>query len=191
MTASQSMSSSDPTMQSQLAMMGEISVTSYYKGDMSKTIVAGGMTGTNTTVFNASTQKGIMFMDNPFMGKKWMPLDASEVDDEEASYTVERTSETKEILGYTCTKYLISEESGTEMEMYTTEDITVASQKKFGDQVKGVPLLTITETSQMGMSMTITVEVTEIKEEKIKDKEFDMTVPEGYEEVNMDELMGN
>ncbi|MDX2362718.1 MAG: hypothetical protein QNK23_18050 [Crocinitomicaceae bacterium] len=188
--ASQTMSSTDPTMQSQLAMVGEMTMTTYHKKNMTKTVTSGGMTGTNITIFNEDTKKGIMIMDNPFMGKKWMTLDSSE-DEEDDSFEVERTSETKEIMGYVCTKYIITEEGGTEIEMYTTEEIKVSGDQRFGEKVKGVALLTVTNTSQMGMSMTITVEVTEIKETKIKDSEFDMTVPEGYEEMSMDEVMGN
>ena len=39
--------------------------------------------------------------------------------------------------------------------------------------------------NQGGMAMDITSEVTEIKSESVDDSKFDMSVPEGYEEMKI------
>ncbi len=57
-----------------------------------------------------------------------------------------------------------------------------------GQDFTSFPLLMTMNMSQMGMNMTITHEVTDIKEESVSEDKFDMTPPEGYEQT--DQLMG-
>ena len=103
---------------------------------------------------------------------------------------VTATGKTKVVLGYTCKQYIVSvnkDGQTVEMDLFTTEAITIASQQTamLGNKIKGFPLYSVMKMNQMGVSMTITTEVTEIKKDTPVDiKKFSMTPPEGYEKMN-------
>lgn len=106
--------------------------------------------------------------------------------------TVNKTSETAKILGYTCTKYVVEmNQNGRSMtqNVWATTDIkdmdmkTIARQRNsqgqpmFSDKIEGVPLKIEASMPQGNMVM----EVKEIKREKLSDSDF--TIPSGYKEV--------
>ncbi|HEY5824241.1 MAG TPA: DUF4412 domain-containing protein [Cyclobacteriaceae bacterium] len=105
---------------------------------------------------------------------------------------VTKTSETKKILTYTCTKYIVESTSPNgktvQQLFWTTKDITVdmknlskhnagSGHRFFYDNIEGVPL-------QIEMSMPegkMTMEATEIKKESLSTSLFQ--IPAGYKEV--------
>lgn len=188
----QTFDSEDPAVKGQLAMLGEMKSVTYVKGKNVRTEQSGGMTGTNISISNGETKETLVLMDNPFMGKKYVKTKGDEEEKEENDdFDVEETKETKVILGYTCKKYILSSDD-VEISLYVTDKIILPGSEKgmYGGKIKGYPLLTETETSQMGMEMTIKNEVTEIKSEKVDNKKFDMTIPDGYVETTMEQLKG-
>ncbi len=187
----QTFKSDDENAQQMMAMMGEMTTTMYVKGNMSKVVQKGGMTGTNTIIYDTEAKKGIMFMDNPMIGKKYMTLDEEKYEDvnEEGDDTkVTKTKDTKTILGYKCYKYEIKSEGGNAV-VYATDELK-APNNAYGGEVTGLPLYTEVESTNMGMTMTIINEVTKVKKESISEKEFDMSIPTEYEGNEMDDLMG-
>ncbi|MBS1487524.1 MAG: DUF4412 domain-containing protein [Bacteroidetes bacterium] len=111
---------------------------------------------------------------------------------EDTKPTVTKTSETKSILGHTCTKYIVtSSEHNMEVKvsLWTTTDFKDIDLKAFSQQrvgkgqsltyegVDGVPLRIETATKQGNMVM----EVTDIKRESLNASLF--TVPSDYKET--------
>jgi hypothetical protein len=182
----QTISSDNEQMKAQLEMMGDMKTVTYFKGDKSRAELSNPMSGDVTTL--TDSKNVLILMDNPMLGKKYMLQNLKEAEDKVKDMEVVAGSVTKTILGYKCKQYTVTvnqEGASIEMEMYTTEAIPVKSQQTsmIGDKVKGFPLYVVMKMNQMGSDMVITTEVTEIKEEKFADDKFDMTPPEGYEDM--------
>lgn len=185
----QTFSSSNEALNGQLAMLGDMQTTTYFKGNKSRTELSNPMAGEVTTIIDNDKKEMLAIMDNPQIGKKYTVkgLDLSE--EELKNITVTPTDETKEILGYTCKKYdIILNKQGVEskLTMYTTDKISALSDQtaSFGGKIKGFPMSVQIQAEQGGMDITINMEVSEIKKEKVADSKFDMTAPEGYEKMD-------
>jgi len=192
----QKMSSDNEEMNSQLAMMGGTNTTTYFKDDKSRTEVSSQMTGDVIVVSDGATGQMITFMNNPMLGKKYMKgsIEDSQVD--ESKVSVKKGEETKTILGYECQQYFLTTEiqgQPVEMELFTTDAIKAYSQQTsaFGNDLKGFPLYSVVNMSQMGMNISIVSEVTEINKEAVGDEKFSMTILEGYEEMEQPPVIKN
>ena len=74
------------------------------------------------------------------------------------------------------------------MKMFVTDKILAQEQygAMLGGKLKGFPMYMVVTVNQPGMgNMNITMEVTELKNEKVADSKFDMTIPEGYTKMEM------
>ena len=188
---SQKMSSDNEQMNAQISMMGEMTTTTYFKNDKSRTEVSSPMTGDMVVVTNGLTKEMITLMDNPMLGKKYLKGSLDTAKDDSNNVTVKKGDETKMVLGYKCQQYFVTtsvEGQSMEMEVYATDAISAYSQQTaaFNSEIKGFPLYMTMNMSQMGANITITSEVTEIKEESVEDSKFIMTIPEGYDEMKQD-----
>ena len=182
----QTISTDNEQMKAQLEMMGDMETVTYFKNDKSRAELSNPMSGDVVTLTDSKNM--LILMDNPMLGKKYMLQDLGEAKDQVKDVEVIAGTETKTILGYKCKQYTVKlkQDAGNiEMVMYTTEDIPVKSQQTsmVGDKVKGFPLYVVMNMTQMGTDMTVTTEVTEIKDETVADDKFDMTPPEGYEDM--------
>lgn len=189
-TSKMTMSSSNEQMNAQLAMVGDIPITTYFKGQKSRTEQVSQMIGNNTSIVDNSSKKILVLMDNPMVGgKKFNKIDIKAPKKEFIeNVKVSATGDIKTIAGYVCKGYEIKvKEGGNErkMTMYTTDKIKAPTKDtaEFGDKIKGFPMLTIVNIDQGGMPLTVTMEVTAVKAEKVDDSKFDMTVPEGYSKM--------
>lgn len=187
-TTTQKISSDNEEMNAQLSMMGNMTSTTYFKGDKSRVELSNPMTGDMIVVSDGTTKEVITFMNNPMLGKKYIKntMDVSEEDMEKV--TITKGEKTKTILGYECQQYFVSaNEEGmvAEAEVFTTEAISAYSQQAatYKGKLKGFPLYMVIKTNQMGMNLTMTHEVTEIKKESISDDKFSMAILEGYDEM--------
>lgn len=186
--STQKMTSDNEQVNSQLALMGEMKTTTYFKNSKSRSELSNPMSGDVTTIIDNDSKQMLMLMNNPMAGKMYM-LSAIDINDEDLkNVTIEKGEQTKTILGYDCQQYFATfKKDGQEMkiEMFTTDKIPVITQNTtmFGDQLKGFPLYSKMEMSQMGTNMTVETEVTEIKKIAVTDDKFDMTPPEGYEKM--------
>ena len=182
----QTISSDNEQVKAQLEMMGDMQTITYFKGDKSRAELSNPMSGDVVTLTDSENM--LILMDNPMLGKKYMLQNIKKAEDQVKDIEVVKGTETKTILGYECKQYTVTvkQDAGNmEMEMYTTEAIPVKSQQTsmVGDKVKGFPLFVVMKMNQMGTDMVITTEVTEIKDEKVADDKFNMTPPEGYEDM--------
>ena len=185
----QTISTDNEEMKAQLEMMGDMETVTYFKDDKSRAELSNPMSGDVVTLTDSKNM--LVLMDNPMLGKKYMLQNLKDAEDQVKGVEVTEGTETKTILGYKCKQYIIkvTQDTGNmEMEMYTTEDIPVKSQQTsmVGDKVKGFPLYVVMKMTQMGTDMVITTEVTEIKDETVADDKFDMTPPEGYENMRQE-----
>ena len=185
-TMKQTMSSPNPEANAQLAAMGEVISTTYFKGEKSRSEASSPMTGDISTIIDMCEKKMLMLFDNPMYGKKYMEQSLEMTEEELNKIVVEKTEETKEVLGYTCTKYdVTTNQNGVEikMDMYVTDKLDIMSQStaNLGGKVKGYPMYMVLSFNQMGMDIKQTIEVTEIKKETVPEDIFDMTIPEGFE----------
>ena len=186
----QTMSSPNPEVNAQLAMMGDMTTTTYFKGYKSKSEMSNPMSGDITTYIDMSEGIMVLLMDNPMMGKKYIEqsLDLSEEDLENIEVEM-KADESKEILGYRCVKYNVTTvKDGVElkMEMYVTDKLNISSQNTatFVKKIKGYPMYMSMSFNQMGMDMVQTSEVTEIRKEPVSDEQVEIKIPEGYEKGN-------
>jgi hypothetical protein len=184
----QTLFSDNEMLMAQLAQMGDMETTTYFKNMKSRTELSNPMSGDVTTISNAETNEVLMLMDNPMLGKKYTYQKMEDMEEVTKDIVVVAGDKTKEILGYTCKQYTVSiDKDGVKMtmELYTTEAIPVSSQQTsmLGDKLKGFPLYMVMDMDQMGNKMKITTEVTEITKEAVSNDIFSMTPPEGYEDM--------
>ena len=189
----QTMSTDNAELQSQLAMVGDIVTTTYFKGNKSRSETNNFMTGTSVTIMDNDNNQMLMTLNNQMVGKKYVLKSMEPSEEDLENITVTKGDETKNILGYECQEYNVEVNKDgvvVKMDIYTTDKLSALSQQStmMGADIKGFPMYLTMNMNQMGMNLTITQEATEIKKEAVSDDKFDMTPPEGYEKT--DNLQG-
>ena len=184
--SNQTITSDNPAIDAQLALMGEMKTTTYFKDSKSRSELSNPMSGDVTTIIDTDSNKMLMMMKNPMVGNKYM-LKSIEVSEEDAkNVTVTKGDAKKTVLGYECQQYFVTlKKDGQEVsaELYVTDKIPVTTQMTgtFGDQLNGFPMYSEMTMEQMGAKMTIKTEVTEINKQEVDATKFDMTPPEGFD----------
>ena len=185
----QTMTSSNEQMNTRLKGIDPITTTIYFKGSASRAELLHPMMGESTTIIDTQKNKMMVLVNNAMAGKKYATKSIELSDDELKNITVKESTETKVILGYTCKKYDITlQDKGvtTKIIVFTTDKLNVPTKKNilYGNKVKGFPMLMEVTSIKMGSKMTITIETTEIKTQKVADAKFDMTNTEGFEKTD-------
>lgn len=186
----------DPDMEMALAMMAGSELNLYFKDDNTRADVSMGSMMNMVTITNSKTEDFLMLMDISMMGMKYgVKSTLAELeknnDSEDVKMEVTLGKESKKILGYKCKKAIATDLEGNETIFWYTEEIEVnkRGQSYLNEDVPGFPL----EYEIMQGGMKITMVATEFKE-KIDKKTakvlFDKTIPEGYEEKTLEDLMG-
>ena len=183
------MSSENEQVNASLAMLGDMSTTTYFKGQKSRTEMKSPMTGDNTTIIDNTNKEMLVLLDNPMLGKKYLKNTIDVSNEDLNNITVKETGDTKTILGYKCKGYDIiikKDDTETKMTMYTTDKISAPNQNStgLGGKVKGYPMYMVLNMSQSGMPLKTIMEVVEIKNEGVDNNKFDMTIPEGYSKMD-------
>lgn len=186
---SQSMSSADEQINTQLAMMGEMVTTTHFKNDKSRSIMSNPMMGKSITIIDNEKKEMLVLMDNPMMGKKYMKEVIEDVKLDSEGVEVVASSESKVILGYDCKKYdvnMVKQGQKVKMIVYATENLNIVTKKKdaFEGKLKGFPLYMEMYVNQMGAEIVVKIETTSVVSEKVDISKFDMTVPPGYEKTD-------
>ncbi|EPR70473.1 hypothetical protein ADIWIN_3545 [Winogradskyella psychrotolerans RS-3] len=183
--ANQTMSSDNAQMNSQLQAMGDSKATTYFKGEKSRSETSSPMTGDMVIIVDAVEKQMLMLLDQPGLGKKFVLQSFVPTEEDLKSVTVKKGDETKTVLGYVCQQYFVNmKQNGqdVEMQMFTTDKISAFSHNTtaMGDKIEGYPLYFVMTMNQMGASIVVTSEITEIKEESVSDDKLSLTPPEGY-----------
>lgn len=178
--------SDNPDMAMALPMMQGSTMELYFMPDKSKIDMTMGTFMKMNTVADTKANKGLMLME--VMGNKTATeLDLSKADAEKAEEPkVEVTSETKEIVGYKCTKTIVRDADGNEAIMWIATDLkaSLKGQQQFGSsKINGVPLEFSTENN----GMTIHFIATKFTK-KVDKKVFSLAIPEGYTKVSEEDL---
>lgn len=186
----QTMSSDNEQVNAQLAMLGDMTTTTYFKNNKSRSETKNPMTGNTVFIADDNTKKSLLLMDNAMMGKTYSEADMLPSEEDLKGMTIEKTDEKKTILGYECVKYNVNlkkDNADMKMVMYTTDKLQAISQQtsSFGKELDGYPLYMSLAVVQNGMNMDLVIEVTEVKAEKVSDDKFDMTPPEGYKKTDL------
>lgn len=184
-TTKMTMSSENEQVNAQLSMVGDINLVTYFKGQKSRAEQSSPMTGNNIIIIDNDTKKMLVLMDVPMVGKKYMESEINDENTKADDTKVEETGDTKTIAGYVCKGYkVIGKSQGVDAKMliYATDKIDAPNKEtaSLKGKIKGYPMYTKVEIEQMGMPMTITMEATSVKAEKVDDSKFAMTIPEGY-----------
>ncbi len=182
------LSSANEEVNTHFASMGEMLATTYFKGDKSAAFMSNPVAGDSRAVIDMDSMIMRVFMNNPMMGKKYMETSLNLSQEDRDKIKVTPNTKTKTILGYQCNGYnieAIQQGVETKMEMYVTDKIQVQVQQTatLGDKIQGFPMYMEMHITQMGMDITTTMEVTEIRKEQVPDDKLDMSIPEGYSKM--------
>ena len=194
-TSVQKMSSPNPEVSTQLAMVGDVVTITEFKASKSRSQLSSIMMGNVTTIIDADAQKTLVLTDNPTMGKTFTLTDIKTEDEAKQKFEVTKGEASKTILGYDCEQYIVTtKQQGAEIKMtvFTTDKVKAQSQqtKAMGSKLKGYPMYMKIEMNQQGMDMVIESEVTKIEATTIDDAIFSLDVPEGYKEAKMPQMGG-
>jgi GLPGLI family protein len=190
-TYDMSFSSDNPEMAMGLSMMSGSKMIMSFMPGKSRSEVSMGMMGTMTTISDEKSKK-ILSLTN-MMGMKYAIEstleDSKAAASEQEKPKVEITNETKEIMGYKCTKAIMTTNADGEAQtitMWYTKDITAftGGQQYYNEDMPGFPMQISLSREGMNVDMTVTN-----IEKKVDKKAFDMKVPEGYEVKTQEELM--
>jgi GLPGLI family protein len=179
-------SSDNPDMAMATTMMEGSTMDLFFIPGKSKLDVKMGALMDMTTVTDSKSDKTLMLMS--MMGSKIAVESKLTKTDKEAKPDIKAkiTTETKEIIGFKCTKATIQTEDGKELTIwYTTElNASLAGLDQFANLgVKGLPLEFSTEQS----GMTVTFTATKF-DKKVDEKIFSLVIPEGYTLMSEEEL---
>jgi len=184
------MASDNEQLKASLAMMGDINMTTYFKGQKSRTEVESPMTGKNINIVDNDAKEMLVLMDNPMLGKKYLKQDFKKSEEELKDTSVTPNGETKTVAGYVCTGYdVVTKQQGAELKikMFVTDKISAQEQYSamLDGKIKGFPMYLAITMNQNGINIITTMEATEVKNESVADSKFTMTIPEGYEEMQI------
>jgi len=183
------MSSDNAEMNSQIQMMGETKITTYFKGDKVRAETISPMSGETITIVDKQKEKVLTLLNNPMYGKKFSITDYEVPEELGDDIKITKGNQTKTILGYDCQQYNATmkvEGVDMTMEIFATDQIKVQTQQtsQFGDKLEGFPLYMKIDVLQQGMKMTMLYDVTDVKSEAVPNNMFDLTPPEGYSKMD-------
>lgn len=183
------MSSDNAEMNSQLQMMGETKITTYFKEDRVRAETSSPMSGETITIVDKEKEKVLTLLNSPMFGKKYSMSDYEEPEELGEDIKITKGDKTKTILGYDCQQYNVTmkaEGVDMTMEIFATDQIKAQTQEtsQFGDKLEGFPLHMKINVLQQGMKMTMLYDVTDVKSEAVPNNMFDLTPPEGYSKMD-------
>ena len=184
-------SSSNAEVAAQLSMVQGSKLVQAFSAEGTRTEMNMGMIQSTTTIKNNKEKKSISLLGG-MMGYKAMINDfESTAEAKENDLIVEKTNETKTILGIVCTKHVIDLGPETGMlELYLTEEIIPATKvdnQFIPTDVTGFPLEFSLTTSDMTITSTA-VKIAKVLKKDEKKELFSTKIPSGYELMKKEEL---
>ena len=185
-------STDNPDMQMAVGMMQGSTMEVYFKDKFTRGEFKMGTMMTMTTVSNETTGDVLMLMSG-MMGQTAIKSNSNEtakdtVLNKKPNVDVTLTNETKVIEGYTCKKALITDDEGTVSTFWYTEEISAAKkgQSYLSEDIPGFPMQF--EMNKGGMKMTMTVTKVDTKLSGKTSDLFNMTIPDGYTEMSLEQM---
>ncbi|MNU69711.1 hypothetical protein D3C71_591020 [compost metagenome] len=187
-TYSMDFSSDNPDMAVALPMMQGSTLELYFMPGKSKVDLIMGTFMKMNTIVDIKSDKGLMLME--MMGSKMATelkkISAAKTEENAAAPKVEVTTETKEIIGFKCTKTIIRDSEGGETIMWVAKDLktSLQGQQQFSAKgIEGAPLEFSTEKN----GMTIHFIATKFQG-SVDKKIFSLKIPDGYTVMTEEEL---
>ncbi len=185
--------SNDEEMSLMMPLLEGSNFSLYFKNDESRAEVNMGTFMQMVTISNSKSEEVLMLMSVMMMDTSWaIKTSLSELDEgntEELKPTIQLQSDTKEILGFTCKKAIVSYEGTNDAIYWYTDEIKVnkKGQTYLNDEIPGFPLEY--EIVENGLNITLTATNYEKKLTKEQATElFNYDIPDGYEEMTLKEL---
>ena len=187
------LSSTNPEMEMQLAMLQGSTFEISFQGDLTRSEMNMGSMMKITTITNMKADNSLMLMSG-MMGNiavKITPDEIKSATEEKEDVELTFSDETKEIQGYKCKKAITTDDEGTESTIWYTEEIQVnkLGQSYLNSDVPGFPLEFDINKGDLKMTMTSTEFNKKLDKKKAKEM-FDTSIPEGYKEMTSEELGG-
>ncbi|MDR0803383.1 hypothetical protein [Fluviicola sp.] len=181
-------SSDNPDMAMALPMMQGSTMELCFMPEKSKVDLVMGTFMKMSTVIDVKADQGLMLME--MMGNKTATelkkISTAKPAEDQAGPKVETTSETKDIIGFKCTKTIVRDTDGGEIIIWVAKDLKAALQGQQQFTAKGIdgtPLEFSTEKNGMKIHF-IATKFTGNVDKKI----FSLKIPEGYTVMTEEEL---
>jgi GLPGLI family protein len=186
-------SSDNPEMQMVTTMMNGSTLDIYFKELFTSSTMKMGQVMTVTTISDQKAGDVLMVMEG-MMGKKAVKSTISklgELKKDQPKQKVTLLEEQKVIQGYSCKKGLLTDSTGNDFVFWYTDEIIASKggQDYLINEIPGFPLEY--EINNQGLKMVM--KATSIKkglDKAEKKKMFSLKIPEGYQEMTMEELQG-
>lgn len=181
---------SDNPQIAQMASQMGASMKLYSKGKKTRIEMSGMMVGTNIVIGDYNSKEAFVLVDHPMVGKKYKKIASDKFDkvvnptNIKDVQTLKKTDEHQDILGYDCVKYEISSADG-KYELWIADEIK-SLVPMFNGKITGVALLTKMDGFVQGMQIKSEIKATAIDKVSVDDSKFDMTIPEGYSELEQE-----
>ncbi len=185
-------SSDEEGMEMAVMMFNGSTLDLYFADNKARTDMDMGTMMSMTTIMDNGSGEILMLMGG-MMGSKAVKTTTEEMnvneEEEEAEMDIQLTKEKKTIAGYKCKKAIITDAEGNELVYWYTEDIKTATtdSKSAAAKLPGQALEYVVNNGGLVMSFTATKVETSLNSSDIKSK-FDMTIPDGYEEMTFEEF---
>ncbi len=183
-------SSEEPGMAMAVAMMQDANMIVYFNESAVRSEVDMGISQ-QIAMFDVTTDSMLMLMD--MLGKKLaIPMSVKEITEstgETPKYSISvKKKEQKEIAGHKCTKAIVSDEEGNEVEVWYTEKIKppfnkATSADGWQAELPGYALEYSTVQNNIEMHYIATEVSDEVDTSLLK-----LAIPDGYEKVSLEEL---
>jgi GLPGLI family protein len=185
------MTSDNPDMQSALSMMQGSLLEVYFMGQATRAEMKMGSMMNVTSITNERSGDVLMLMSGMigFNAVKTTLRELEAQSQEAPKVEISLTGEKKEILGFVCKKAILTDEQGNESTFWYTEDIIASKkgQNYLNDKVPGFPLEYDINNSGFKMTMIASSVVKTLKKNE-RNELFNLTVPEGYKEMTLEDL---
>jgi GLPGLI family protein len=184
------MTSDNPDMQMAIGMMQGSTLDVFFKEKATRAEMKMGSIMNITTISDETSGDVLMLMSG-MIGQNAVKTTTTELEaqnEEKPKYEVNLVDESKTIEGYSCKKAILTDEEGNESVFWYTEEINISKkgQSYLNEDVPGFPMQY--DLNNNGMKMTMTVASLEKKLDKKSASLFEMTIPEGYKEMTMEDL---
>lgn len=181
-----------PANQQSMAAMLPTEYKVIFKGALSQFKLDMGMFATQV-IYNDSSKETLSLTDVPMQNKKIaMKMNSEqsqkmrEMQGGDKDYDIKPTTETKQIAGYNCTKYVFTDKaSGDAMDVWATNDVSVPVNSLSAELkgLKGVPVQF--ENNARGVKSKLTLK--SISSDSVAD--ITMNIPDGYETMSFEDVM--
>jgi GLPGLI family protein len=185
------LTSDNPDMQSALSMMQGSMLDIYFMGQSTRAEMKMGSMMNVTSITNERSGEVLMLMSGMigFNAIKTTMKELEAQNQEAPKVEITLVGEKKDILGFECKKAILMDEQGNESTFWYTEEIVVSKkgQNYLNDKVPGFPLEYDINNSGFKMTMTASSAEKSLKKNE-RNELFNLTVPEGYKEMSLEDL---